>query len=109
MFYYFRQLSETVDWVFSEPMIIYYIQQFTLSMWPDGKLSEPEQSRSDEEKLRTRMEAKEKFLQNMPGNYTLKECCLQDIPLINHIEMWTNHTLMLLLHANFLRGMKFTN
>ncbi|XP_052089463.1 sorting nexin-25-like isoform X1 [Mytilus californianus] len=61
-----RQLCETVDWIFSESMIIYYIQQFTLSMWPDGKLAENESSRSDEEKLKTRMEAKEKFLQNMP-------------------------------------------
>lgn len=62
-----RQLCETVDWIFSESMIIYYIQQFTLSLWPDGKLAENESSRSDEEKLKTRMEAKEKFLQNMPG------------------------------------------
>lgn len=61
-----RQLCETVDWVFSESMVIYYIQQFTMSMWPDGKLAETEPSRSDEEKLKTRMEAKEKFLQNMP-------------------------------------------
>ena len=37
-------------------------------MWPDGKLAESEPSRSDEEKLKTRMEAKEKMLQNMPGN-----------------------------------------
>lgn len=61
-----RQLCETVDWIFSESMMIYYIQQFTMSMWPDGKLAETEPSRSDEEKLKTRMEAKEKFLQNMP-------------------------------------------
>ena len=53
-------------------MMIYYIQQFTMSMWPDGKLAETEPSRSDEEKLKTRMEAKEKFLQNMPGTMLRK-------------------------------------
>lgn len=52
--------------------MIYYIQQFTMSMWPDGKLAETEPSRSDEEKLKTRMEAKEKFLQNMPGTMLRK-------------------------------------
>ena len=37
-------------------------------MWPNGVLAESLPQRSDEEKLRTRIRAKEKFLQNQPGN-----------------------------------------
>ncbi|XP_053400334.1 sorting nexin-25-like isoform X2 [Mercenaria mercenaria] len=61
-----RQLRETVDWIFSEPMIIYYIKSFKDSMWPNDVLAEPLPSRSDEEKLRTRLKAKEKFLLIQP-------------------------------------------
>ncbi|XP_062594702.1 sorting nexin-25-like isoform X2 [Saccostrea cucullata] len=61
-----RQLRETVDWVFSESMIIYYITLFKNSMWPNGKLAEPPTPKTDLQKLQTRLEAKEKFLNNMP-------------------------------------------
>ncbi|KAK3099373.1 hypothetical protein FSP39_003500 [Pinctada imbricata] len=61
-----RQLRETVDWVFSESMIIYYITMFKNSVWPQGQLAPSLPLRSDSQKLQTRMEAKEKFLQNMP-------------------------------------------
>lgn len=61
-----KQLRETVDWIFSESMVIYYIRLFKDSQWPDGKLAESLPSQSDEEKMKTRMEAKEKFLQNLP-------------------------------------------
>ena len=37
-------------------------------MWPNGVLADSLPQRSDEEKLRTRIKAKEKFLQNQPGN-----------------------------------------
>ncbi|WAQ97897.1 SNX25-like protein [Mya arenaria] len=61
-----RQLRETVDWMFSEPMIIYYIRNFRESMWPNGKLADPVPTRTDEEKLRTRLKAKEKFMRMQP-------------------------------------------
>ncbi|XP_050417807.2 sorting nexin-25 isoform X2 [Patella vulgata] len=61
-----RQLHETVDWVFSESMIIYYIQLFKDSMWTDGKLADSAPPRTDEEKMATRVAAKEKFLANVP-------------------------------------------
>lgn len=61
-----RQLRDTVDWIFSEPMIIYYIRMFKDSMWPEGKLAPYTEAKSDEKKFRTRMEAKEKFLTNIP-------------------------------------------
>ncbi|XP_060599757.1 sorting nexin-25-like [Ruditapes philippinarum] len=61
-----RQLRETIYWIFSEPMIIYYIRNFKESMWPHGVLAPSLPPRSDEEKLRTRLKAKEKFLQIQP-------------------------------------------
>ncbi|ESO93906.1 hypothetical protein LOTGIDRAFT_228630 [Lottia gigantea] len=61
-----RQLHETVDWVFSESMIIYYIRLFKESMWPDGKWADLSNPRTDEEKLATRNDAKEKFISNIP-------------------------------------------
>ena len=56
-------------WICSESMVIYYIRNFKDSMWPNGVLAESLPQRSDEEKLRTRIKAKEKFLQNQPGNW----------------------------------------
>lgn len=48
-------------------MIIYYISLFKNSMWPNGKLAESPPPKTDNQKLQTRLEAKEKFLNNMPG------------------------------------------
>lgn len=41
-------------------------------MWPNGVLADPLPTRSDEEKLRTRLKAKEKFLLIQPGIILLK-------------------------------------
>jgi sorting nexin-25 len=71
MFFFCRQLRETIYWIFSEPMIIYYIRNFKESMWPHGVLAPSLPPRSDEEKLRTRLKAKEKFLQIQPGTLSL--------------------------------------
>lgn len=62
-----RQLRETFDWIFSESMLIYYIRSFQESMWPDGHLAESLPARSETDKMKTRIEAKEKFLQSLPG------------------------------------------
>ena len=61
-------------WIFSESMVIYYIRLFKDSMWPNGVLAESLPQRSDEEKLRTRIKAKEKFLQNQPGIFQFSSC-----------------------------------
>ncbi|XP_041357035.1 sorting nexin-25-like isoform X2 [Gigantopelta aegis] len=61
-----KQLRDVVDWLFSESMLIYYIRTFKESMWPDGKLARHLPSRTDEEKLNTRLLAKAKVLQNVP-------------------------------------------
>lgn len=61
-----RQLRVTIDWIFSESMLIYYIQTFQESMWPNGVLAEPSLPKTEEEKMKSRIEAKEKLLQNLP-------------------------------------------
>ena len=43
----FRHLREFVNWLVSEPMIIYYIDNFKLSMWPKGKLAPYPPERTD--------------------------------------------------------------
>ncbi len=47
--------------------MIYYLTQFRDAYWPDGQLSEEWPSRTDEQKLKMRLNAKEKFLQFMTG------------------------------------------
>ncbi|CAK9801081.1 Sorting nexin-25 [Anthophora plagiata] len=61
-----RQIRDTVAWVFSEPMLHYYIQLFTKSWWPNGHLVSETLFRTDEEKLKTRGEARRQFLNNIP-------------------------------------------
>lgn len=65
-----RQIRDTIAWVFSEPMLHYYIQLFTKSWWPNGHLVSETISRSDEEKLKTRGEARRQFLNNIPDVLT---------------------------------------
>lgn len=69
---FIRQLRVTIDWIFSESMLIYYIQTFQESMWPNGVLAEPSLPKTEEEKMKSRIEAKEKLLQNLPGNTYIK-------------------------------------
>ncbi|XP_018044280.1 PREDICTED: sorting nexin-25-like isoform X2 [Atta colombica] len=57
---------DTVAWVFSEPMLHYYIQLFTRAWWPNGQLVSETVLRTDEEKLKTRGEARRQFLNNVP-------------------------------------------
>ncbi|CAL7949365.1 unnamed protein product [Xylocopa violacea] len=65
-----RQIRETIAWVFSEPMLHYYIQLFTKSWWPNGHLVSETNFRTDEEKLKTRGEARRQFLNNIPDVLT---------------------------------------
>lgn len=84
-----------MDWVFSESMIIYYISLFKNSMWPNGKLAESPPPKTDNQKLQTRLEAKEKFLNNMPGRkiaidiQTLKANWLWMYNIVVGKEEWT--------------------
>ncbi|KAL6439937.1 hypothetical protein ACFW04_004151 [Cataglyphis niger] len=61
-----RQIRDIVAWVFSEPMLHYYIQLFIKSWWPNGQLVSETVLRTDEEKLKTRGEARRQFLNNVP-------------------------------------------
>lgn len=61
-----RQIRDIVAWVFSEPMLHYYIQLFMKSWWPNGQLVSETVLRTDEEKLKTRGEARRQFLNNVP-------------------------------------------
>jgi sorting nexin-25 len=54
-----RQFRETVDWICSEPMLIYYLQQFCDAYWPDGKLAGyGGEQVTETEKLRMKRKAK---------------------------------------------------
>ena len=63
-----REVQDTMNWIFSEPMLIFYLETFRDAMWPDGIPSPPAALRSDEEKARTKEEAKAKFLKCYPQN-----------------------------------------
>ena len=61
-----REMQEFMNWAKSEPMMVYYLQTFQASMWPGGKPAVPSPTRSDEQKARTKEEARQKFLKNTP-------------------------------------------
>ena len=61
-----RSMQETLNWVASEPMLIFYLELFRDSMWPNGQPAPPSPIRSDEQKARTKYEAKRKFLKSSP-------------------------------------------
>ena len=63
-----RQLRDSVAWLVSEPMLVYYLHNFRDAYWPDGVLAEALPPRTDEDKLLMRKQAKEKILDNIPGN-----------------------------------------
>lgn len=61
-----REVQDTLNWVFSEPMLIYYLEMFKNSMWPGGKPAPPGPTRSDEDKATTKDDARIKFLKSSP-------------------------------------------
>ena len=62
-----RQVRDSVQWIYSEPMLVYYVQLFRDAYWPDGQLSAPAQPPTDVDKLRMRSNAKSALLRNIPG------------------------------------------
>ncbi|KAL4618248.1 sorting nexin-25-like, partial [Arapaima gigas] len=61
-----KQIRDTVSWIFSEPMLVYYINIFRDTFWPDGKLASHSKVRSDPERRATRERAQQKLLDNIP-------------------------------------------
>ena len=61
-----RSMQESMNWVVSEPMLSFYLEMFRDTMWPNGQPAPPSPIRSDEQKARTKDEAKKKFLKSSP-------------------------------------------
>ncbi|KAJ8271760.1 hypothetical protein COCON_G00106190 [Conger conger] len=61
-----KQIRDTVHWIFSEPMLVYYINVFRDTFWPNGKLAPHNKARSDAERRETKERAQLKLLDNIP-------------------------------------------
>lgn len=61
-----REVQDTLNWVFSEPMLIFYLETFKNALWPNGQPAPQAPARSKEEKAATKEEARAKFLKNSP-------------------------------------------
>ncbi|XP_066488460.1 sorting nexin-25 [Tiliqua scincoides] len=61
-----KQIRDTVNWIFSEPMLVYYINVFRDAFWPNGKLSSSTKLRSEEQSQETKQKAQQKLLENIP-------------------------------------------
>ncbi|KAF6376776.1 sorting nexin 25 [Rhinolophus ferrumequinum] len=61
-----KQIRDTVNWIFSEQMLVYYINVFRDAFWPNGKLAPPTKVRSEEESQETKQRAQQKLLENIP-------------------------------------------
>ncbi|KAM9143396.1 sorting nexin-25 isoform 5-T5 [Pangshura tecta] len=62
-----KQIRDTVSWIFSEPMLVYYISVFRDAFWPNGKLAAPTRSKGEEQSQETKQRAQQKLLENIPG------------------------------------------
>ncbi|KAM5279335.1 sorting nexin-25 isoform 4-T4 [Hipposideros larvatus] len=61
-----KQIRDTVNWIFSEQMLVYYINVFRDAFWPNGKLAPPTKLRSEEQSQETKQRAQQKLLENIP-------------------------------------------
>ncbi|XP_050715248.1 sorting nexin-25-like isoform X2 [Eriocheir sinensis] len=62
-----RHVRETVSGLLSESMVLYYMHTVRDNLWPsDEGLQATQQPRTEEDKLRTRYEAREQFVNNLP-------------------------------------------
>lgn len=71
---YFRQIRDTVNWIFCEQMLVCYISVFRDTFWPNGKLAPHVKVRTDSERSETKERAQQKLLDNIPGRNTNKTC-----------------------------------
>lgn len=61
-----KQIRDTVNWIFSEQMLVYYISVFRDAFWPNGKLAPPTTIRSEQQSQQTKQRAQQKLLENIP-------------------------------------------
>ncbi|GAB1293139.1 Sorting nexin-25 [Apodemus speciosus] len=61
-----KQIRDTVNWIFSEQMLVYYISAFRDAFWPNGKLAPPTRVRSEAQSQETKQRAQQKLLENIP-------------------------------------------
>ncbi|XP_066429551.1 sorting nexin-25 [Eleutherodactylus coqui] len=61
-----KQIRDTVNWIFSEQMLVYYINVFRDAFWPNGKLAPPKTSRTELQCQETKHKAQQKLLENIP-------------------------------------------
>nr|XP_021506428.1 sorting nexin-25 [Meriones unguiculatus] len=61
-----KQIRDTVNWIFSEQMLVYYINAFRDAFWPNGKLAPPTRIRSEAQSQETKQRAQQKLLENIP-------------------------------------------
>ncbi|XP_050804328.1 sorting nexin-25 isoform X2 [Gopherus flavomarginatus] len=61
-----KQIRDTVSWIFSEPMLVYYISVFRDAFWPNGKLAAPTRCKGEEQSQETKQRAQQKLLENIP-------------------------------------------
>lgn len=92
----FRQLKATVDWLVSEQMLVYYIQTFKDSLWPEGQWVRSSFSRNDQQKHELRIQAKTKLLESMPGQFdtSIFSCscygsfCMKNVMMIIELSVF---------------------
>ncbi|CAB1325122.1 unnamed protein product [Coregonus sp. 'balchen'] len=65
-FFSHTEIRDTVNWIFSEQMIVCYINIFRDTFWPNGKLAPQIKARSDTERRETKERAQQKLLDNIP-------------------------------------------
>ncbi|XP_068134800.1 sorting nexin-25 isoform X2 [Hyperolius riggenbachi] len=61
-----KQIRDTVNWIFSEQMMVYYINVFRDAFWPNGRLAPPKTSRTELQCQETKQKAQQKLLENIP-------------------------------------------
>ncbi|XP_075053038.1 sorting nexin-25 isoform X2 [Mixophyes fleayi] len=61
-----KQIRDTVNWIFSEQMLVYYMNVFRDAFWPNGKLAPPKTSRTELQCQETKQKAQQKLLENIP-------------------------------------------
>ena len=61
-----QQFQESLSWMVSEPMLVYYVEWFKGYMWPDGRPPPPTRARGEEARRQTREEARKRVLDSVP-------------------------------------------